>query len=153
MKLFYLFYAFVQIKSKKKKKLDQHFVCYFQFLSSPWNISLGQCDRSHILRSNALESIPAQSRTCAHLTRLCVRAHATVSNKQCSDTFERTSLAFERTCRVCYTFAWLRSIIVPALERTSAAAAVDPRQCMCSVFVLFNYQFIIIYLLCLFLFV
>ena len=152
MQLFYLFCAFVQIKSKKKK-LDQHFVCCFQFLSSPWNFSLRQCDRSHILRWNALVPIPAQSRTCAHLTRLYVRVHAPVPNKQCSATLERRSLVFERTCRVCYIFVWLRSIIVLALERTSAVAAVDPRQCMCSVFVLFNYQFIIIYLLCLFLFV
>jgi hypothetical protein len=35
------------------------------------------------------------------------------------------------------TFAWLRSIVVPALERTLAAAAADPRQCMCSVFCFF----------------
>jgi hypothetical protein len=46
------------------------------------------------------------------------------------------------------TFAWLRSIVVPALERTSAAAAVDPRQCMCSVFYFF--LFYLIFSFCLF---
>ena len=123
-------------------------------MSSPWNFRHRQCDRTQSLRSNALVPIPAQSRTCAHLARLCVRAHATISNKQCSDTFERTFLAFECTCRVCYIFAWLRSIVVPVLERTSAVAAADPKQCMCFVFFLFYLIIsLFIYLLCLFLFV
>jgi hypothetical protein len=60
------------------------------------------------------------------------------SNKQCSDTFERTSFAFERTCRLCYIFTWLLLIIVPVLEHTSAAAAADPRQ-VCVLFSAFSY--------------
>jgi hypothetical protein len=107
------------------------------------------------LRSNAHWPIPAQSRTCAHLTCLCVRAQALIPNKQCSSAFERTSLAFERTCRACYIFAWLQSIVVPALERTSAAAAADPRQCMCSVFCFFLFYLIFsfyLFGLCLFIY-
>jgi hypothetical protein len=46
------------------------------------------------------------------------------------------------------TFAWLRSIVVPALERTLAAAAADPRQCMCYVFCFF--LFYLIFSFCLF---
>jgi hypothetical protein len=117
------------------------------------------------VRSNA---VLAFERTCAYssiVTYLCspdtpLRASVRpCSNKQCSATFERTSLAFERTslafertslafertCRVCYIFAWLRSIVVPALKRTSAAAAADPRQ-VCVLFSAFSY---FIYLLCL----
>jgi hypothetical protein len=82
--------------------------------------------------------------------RLCVRAYAPVLNQAVQSTFERTSIAFERTCRGCYIFEWLRLIIVPALERISAAAAADQRQ-VCVLFllflILFNYLFVYLFIL------
>jgi hypothetical protein len=102
------------------------------------------------VRSNALGHFPAQARTCVHLARLCVRAYAPVLNQAVQSTFERTSIAFERTCRGCYIFEWLRLIIVPALERISAAATADQRQ-VCVLFllflILFNYLFVYLFIL------
>jgi hypothetical protein len=109
------------------------------------------------VRSNAVlavERTSTFSSTVTYLRSPDTPLHASVrpcSNKQCSAMFERTSFAFERTCRLCYILTWLRLIIVPTLERTSAAAAADPRQGMCSIF--FFLLFVIIYLLFLFLFV
>jgi hypothetical protein len=61
-------------------------------------------------------------------------------NQAVQSTFERTSIAFER----------LRLIIVPALERISAAAAADQRQ-VCVLFllflILFNYLFVYLFIL------
>jgi hypothetical protein len=100
------------------------------------------------LRSNAPGHFPAQARTCVHLARPCL-------NQAVQSTFERTSIAFERTCRGCYIFERLRLIIVPALERTSAAAAADPRQ-VCVLFllflILFNYLFVYLFILPLFIY-
>jgi hypothetical protein len=95
-------------------------------------------------------------RACARLTRLCVRARAPVLKQAVQCTFERTSIAVERTCRFCYTFTWLRSIAVPALERTSAAAAANPRQ-VCVLFffiflILFNYLFVYLFILPIFIY-
>jgi hypothetical protein len=90
--------------------------------------------------SNAVLAVERTSAFSSIVTYLCspdtpLRASIRpCSNKQCSATFKRTSFAFERTCRLCYIFTWLRLIIVPTLECISAAAAVDPTQCMCSVF-------------------
>jgi hypothetical protein len=93
-----------------------------------------QCVRTQFLRSNVLLPIPEHTRTCAHLTRLCVRAHAPVPNKQCSSAFERTSLAFERTSRVCYI---LRGCDRSSFLRLSAPQLLQ-QQTRRSVYVMFS---------------
>jgi pilus assembly protein TadC len=72
-------------------------------------------------------------------------------NQAVQSTFERTSIAFERTCRGCYIFERLRLIIVPALERISAAAAADQRQ-VCVLFFYFFYLFVYLFILPLFIY-
>jgi hypothetical protein len=109
-------------------------------------------------RSSAVERTWAFSSTGAYLrspgTPLRASARPCL-NQAVQSTFERTSIAFERTCRGCYIFERLRLIIVPALERISAAAAADQRQ-VCVLFllfiILFNYLFVYLFILPLFIY-
>jgi hypothetical protein len=146
VQLFYFISCFCIDKIQKNQ--ISNFFPVFGFLLSPWNSGLAQCGRTQVLCGRTHLGIFQHSpRACARLTRLCVRARAPVLNQAVQCTFERTSIAFERTCRFCYTFTWLRSIAVPALERTSAAAAANPRQ-VCVLFfllflILFDYLFIL----------
>jgi hypothetical protein len=146
VQLFYFISCFC-IDKIQKNQISNFFPCFWFSVESlefwPGTVR----SNAGPLRSNALGHFPAQARTCARLTRLCVRARAPVLNQAVQCTFERTSIAFERTCRGCYIFEWLRSIAVPALERTSAAAAANPRQ-VCVLFfllflILFDYLFIL----------
>jgi hypothetical protein len=151
VQLFYFISCFC-IDKIQKNQISNFFFPVFGFLLSPWNSGLAQCGRTQVLCGRTHLGIFQHSpRACARLTRLCVRARAPVLNQAVQCTFERTSIAFERTCRFCYTFTWLRSIAVPALERTSAAAAANPRQVCVLFFCFFLFSLIIylfIYLFC-----
>jgi hypothetical protein len=87
------------------------------------------CDRMHLsLFLNV--RIPANARYAAACER------ASLNRKQCSVTFECTSVVFERTCKACYKVACMRSIVLLALERTSASSINIP-EAVCSVLISF----------------
>jgi hypothetical protein len=108
------------------------------------------------VRSNAdsaVERTWAFSSTGAYLRSpgTPLRASVRPCFKPSSAEYVRTHIhSFERTCRGCYIFEWLRLIIVPALERISAATAADQRQ-VCVLFllflILFNYLFVYLFIL------
>jgi hypothetical protein len=86
-----------------------------------------------------------------------LRASARPCSKQAMQFRIQTHIPCVRThLQSLLHIAWLRSIVVLALERTSATAAADPTQCMCYVFCFFIVVlflvFIYLFCVCLFIF-
>jgi hypothetical protein len=84
------------------------------------------CDRMHFSLFH-YRRVPANTRYAF----ACERAALNRKAVQC--TFERTSVAFECTCIDYYIVACMRSILLPALERTSASSINIP-EAVCSIF-------------------
>jgi hypothetical protein len=60
---------------------------------------------------------------------LCVCVRVQVPDiTQCNAMFERTRVAFERTCRACQIVASVRTNVLLALERTSASCISIPKE-------------------------
>jgi hypothetical protein len=103
------------------------------------------------VRSNAVFAVERTCRLFQHhrvpalsLTRLCVRARASVPSTQCSVTFERASVAFERTAEPATFCASVRSNALTCARTHLSCCSSRPEAVyvICFLFFcLFNYYF------------